>query len=186
MTQFSDAALLTGDFSHHAAEFRAGDRTAPRNKDWNKASCDNQAEEAAQEIAKHIFALQQSLDHKNEKLEIMYFTAAGPMKVMAVVPGDGDILRLDGTLEFGDPVAQVMHASQLSLTFMKAPLSEEDETDDGLEIGFLIFNELKKRQKKRDKKIRKLSLSTSRTIKPKAKSAAKKATKAAPVKKAVK
>ena len=175
MTRFSDAALLKGDFAHHAAEFRAGTRSAPRKKDWNKAASDSQAEEAAQEVAKHIFALQQSIDEKTEKLEIMHFTAVGPMKVMALVPGEGDVLRLDGVLQNGDPVAQAMHASQLSLTFVKAALKEEEEADDGLEIGFLIFDELTKRRKARDKKLRKLSLKTSRTIKPKpAKSAQKK------------
>lgn len=174
MSRFSDAALLKGDFAHMAKEFRMGDRTAPAKKDWNKVACDNQAEEAAQEVAKHIFALQQNLDDKTEKLEIMHFTAAGPMKVMAVVPGEGDILRLDGVLETGDPVAQAMHASQLSLTFIKAQLKEEAEEDDGLGIGFLIFDELKERQKKRNKKLRKLSLHTSRTMKPKKNKPAKK------------
>ena len=96
-------------------------------KDWRKVASDNQAEEAAQEVAKHIFALQQQLDEKTEKLEIMAFTAAGPMRVLAVVPGDGDVLRLDGVLESGDPVAQAMHASQLSLTFVKALLDQEEK-----------------------------------------------------------
>ena len=165
MTRFSDAALLTGDFSHMAAEFRAGNRAAPKAKDWNKVACDNQAEDAAQEIAKHIFALQQAIDEKSEKLEIMHFTAVGPMKVMAIVPGEGDILRLDGVLESGDPVSQAMHASQLTLTFVKAPLKENETEDDGLEIGFLIFDELKKRRKRRDKLIKSLSLKTTQTKK---------------------
>lgn len=167
MTRFSDAALLKGDYAHMAAEFRAGERAAPAKKDWGKVACDNQAEECAQEIAKHIFALEQQLDHATEKLEIMHFTAAGPMKVLAVVPGEGDVLRLDGLLPSGDPVAQAMHTSQLSLTFLKASLNEEEDKDDGLEIGFLIFDELKKRRKKRDRKLRNLSLKTSQTIKPK-------------------
>ena len=160
MTRFSDAGLLKGDYAHMAAEFRAGNRTAPAKKDWRKVACDNQAEEAAQEVAKHIFELQQQVDHETEKLEIMHFTAAGPMTVLAVVPGEGDVLRLDGVLETGDPVAQAMHASQLSLTFVKAPLKPEEEEDDSLKIGFLIFDDLTERRKKRDKKLRKLSLST--------------------------
>lgn len=175
MSNFSDAALLKGNFSHMAAEFRAGHRAAPKTKEWNKVASDNQAEEAAQEVAKHIFALQQTLDEKTEKLEIMHFTSVGPMRVMAVVPGEGDVLRLEGVLAAtGDPVAQAMHASQLSLTFVKAPLKEEEENEDGLEIGFLIFDELTKRRKKRDKMIRKLSLKASRTVKAKLKKAVQK------------
>lgn len=177
MTRFSDAALLKGNFAHMAAELRAGEREAPRTKDWDKASCDNQAEEAAQEVAKHIFALQQSVDPQNEKLEILHFTAIGIMRVLAIVPGDGDVLRLDGVLDNGNPVAQAMHASQLSLTFVKAPLKSEKDEEDGLEIGFLIFDELTKRRKQRDKRLRKLSLKTSRTIPSKKKKSAKKATK---------
>jgi hypothetical protein len=167
VTRFSDAALLQGKYAHMAAEFRAGNRLAPRPKDWKKAACDNQAEETAQEVAKHIFALQQSIDKASEKLEILHFTAAGLMKVVALSPGDGDILRLDGLLENGNPVAQAMHASQLSLTFVKAPLKNDGAEDDGLEIGFLIFDELTKRRKARDKRLRKLSLSTTQSIKPK-------------------
>ena len=168
MTRFSDAALLKGDYSHHAAEFRAGTRAAPAKKDWGKVACDNQAEECAQEIAKHIFALEQQINNDTERLEITHLTAAGPMRVLAVVPGDGDVLRLEGVLPSGNPVAQAMHTSQLSLTFLKASLNEGEAKDDGLEIGFLIFDELKDRKKKRDKKLRKLSLKTSRTVKPKA------------------
>ncbi|MEP1206493.1 MAG: hypothetical protein ABJM29_02795 [Rhizobiaceae bacterium] len=178
MTRFSDAALLKGKFAHMAAELRAGQRTAPKQKDWNKASCDNQAEETAQEVAKHIFALQKSVDEKTEKLEILHFTSVGMMKVLAVVPGEGDVLRLDGVLENGNPVAQAMHASQLSLTFVKAPLKLEENEDDGVEIGFLIFDELTKRRKARDKRLRKLSLSATQKIPAKKKSrSAKKAAK---------
>jgi hypothetical protein len=173
VTRFSDAALLTGKYAHMAAEFRAGTRSAPRAKDWKKAACDNQAEEAAQEVAKHIFALQQSVESGSEKLEIMHFTAAGLMKVHAVIPGDGDILRLDGVLESGNSVAQAMHATQLSLTFVKTPLKPDEPEDDGLSIGFLIFDELTKRRKARDKRLRKLNLSTTQTIKPKNKSTPK-------------
>ena len=178
MSRFSDAALLKGNFAHKAAELRAGQRAAPKEKDWNKASCDNQAEEAAQEVAKHIFSLQSSVDAEKEKLEILHFTSVGMMRVLALVPGEGDILRLDGVLENGNPVAQAMHASQLSLTFIKAPLKREENEDDGLQIGFLIFDELTKRRKARDKRLRKLSLSTSQTIPAKKKSSsAKKAAK---------
>ncbi|MGI9364425.1 MAG: hypothetical protein ACR2O8_04520 [Rhizobiaceae bacterium] len=177
MTRFSDAALLQGNFSHMAAEFRAGNRNAPRAKDWNKVSCDNQAEEAAQEIAKHIFALQQSVDNKTEKLEIMHATAVGPMKVLALLPGEGDVLRLDGVNAKGDPMALVVHASQIALTFIKVALKADGEEDDGLEIGFLIFDELKQRRKARDKRLRKLSLSTTQTIKPTKKVAGRKAKK---------
>ncbi len=167
MTRFSDAALLKGNFAHMATEFRAGDRSAPGSGDWQNAACDNQAEEAAQEVAKHIFALQQLIDETSEKLEISYFTNAGPMKVMALVPGEGDVLRIDGMLETGDPVSQVMHASQISLTFTKVPLDSGDENDDGLEIGFLIFRELEKRQKERNEETRKSDAGTKRIIKPK-------------------
>jgi hypothetical protein len=178
MSRFSDAALLKGKFAHKVAELRAGQRTAPKQKDWNGASCDNQAEETAQEVAKHIFSLQSSVDAEKEKLEILHFTAIGIMRVLALVPGEGDVLRLDGVLENGNPVAQAMHASQLSLTFVKAPLKKEEDEDDGLQIGFLIFDELTKRRKARDKRLRKLSLSTSQTIPAKKKSgSAKKAAK---------
>ncbi|NKB54163.1 MAG: hypothetical protein GKR97_18460 [Rhizobiaceae bacterium] len=164
MSRFSDAALLQGNFAHMAAELRTGQRAAPKTKDWNKASCDNQAEETAQEVAKHIFSLQKSVDVKTEKLEILHFTSVGMMKVLALIPGEGDVLRLDGVLENGNPVAQAMHASQLSLTFIKAPLKMEDNEDDGLEIGFLIFDQLTKRRKARDKRLRKLSLQTTQKI----------------------
>ena len=173
MTRFSDAALLKGDFAHMAAQLRAGERKAPRQKDWNKASCDNQAEETAQEVAKHLFALQQSVDPQSEKLEILHFTAVGMMKVLAVIPGEGDVLRLEGVLENGNPVAQAMHASQLSLTIIKAQLKKEANEDDGVEIGFLIFDELTKRRKARDKRLRKLSLKTTQTIPSKKKSGRK-------------
>ena len=64
------------------------------------------------------------------------------MRVLAHVPSEGDVLLLDGVLENSNPVAQAMHASQLSLTFVKAPLKKEEDEDDGLQIGFLIFDEL--------------------------------------------
>ena len=151
MTRYSDAALLQGDYSHLAAEMRAGHRSAPLQKDWDKAACDNRAEEAAQEVAKHIFAVQQSLDPEKEQLEILTFSAAGQMKVIAIHPGDSDILRVDGVLiPQGEPASIVLHASTLSLTFVRAPLSKEEAVqDEGLQIGFVIFDELQERQKAR-------------------------------------
>lgn len=160
MTRYSDAALLKGDYAHLAAEMRAGERAAPGEADWEKASCDNQAEETAQEVARHIFAVQQSLDPDKEQLDILTFSAAGQMKVIALHPGEGDLIRIDGMLlsptgETGAPVSVVVHANMLSLTFLRAPLAKNaDEQDDGLKIGFVIFDELKdrKRQKARYEK----------------------------------
>ena len=74
----------------------------------------------------------------------------------------------------------MLHTSQLALTFTVGPIEEtENADDDGLDIGFVIFEELKDRKKKRTKKKRKLSLSTSRTIKtkPRKSAAPKKAAK---------
>ncbi len=151
MTRFSDAALLKGDYAHMAAEMRAGDRNAPKPKDWDKTACDNRAEEAAQEVAKHIFAVQQSIDPKKEQLEILTFSAAGQMKVIAIHPGEGDMLRIDGVLvPQGAPASVVIHASTLSLTFVRAPVAKDEEAqDEGLQIGFVIFDELEERQKAR-------------------------------------
>lgn len=151
MTRYSDAALLKGEYAQLAAEMRAGDRAAPLQKDWDKTACDNRAEEAAQEVAKHIFAVQQSLDPKKEQLEVLTFSAAGQMKVIAIHPGDGDILRVDGILmPQGQPASVVIHASTLALTFVLAPLAkDEDAMDEGLQIGFVIFDELQERQKAR-------------------------------------
>lgn len=164
MTRYSDAALLAGDYAHLAAEMRAGKRAAPLQKDWDKAACDNRAEEAAQEVAKHIFAFQQSIDGEKEQLEILTFSAAGQMKVIAIHPGDGDVLRVDGFLvPEGRPASVVIHASTLSLTFVTAPIAREGEArDEGLRIGFVIFDELQERQKARyskgSKKPKKLDL----------------------------
>ena len=138
MTRFTDAALLKGNFAHMAAEFRAGNRAAPKTRDWQKAACDNSAEEAAQDVAKHIFALQQQIDGEKERIEVLAFSGAGQMKVLGLVPGEGDLIRVDGVLPDGKPVANLMHTNQLALTFVTAPLAETPE-DDGLEIGFLIF-----------------------------------------------
>lgn len=166
MSRFSDAALLKGDFAHMAKEFREGNRAAPKQKDWQKAATDNPAEEAAQDVAKHIFALQQSINAEKERIEILMPCAVGVMKVLGLVPGEGDLIRVDGILPDGAPVATLLHTSQLALTFITAPLDEKPE-DDGLEIGFLIFDDLKERKKKRAKKAKKLSLSTSRKMKMK-------------------
>ena len=62
MNQFSDAALLRGNYSHMAVKLRAGNRTAPADSDWGDAANATPAEEAAQDVAKHIFALQESID----------------------------------------------------------------------------------------------------------------------------
>lgn len=166
MTRFSDAALLKGDYAHMAQEFRAGERKAPANRDWNKVAPDNAAEEAAQDVAKHIFALQQQIDQEKERIEILAFSAIGQFKVLGLVPGEADLIRIDGILPDGSPVATLIHVEQLALTFTTAPLKQEEE-DDGLQIGFLIFDELKERKKKRAKKAKKLSLSTSRKMKMK-------------------
>ena len=165
MTRFSDAALLKGDYAHMAAEFRAGTRAAPRQKDWQKAACDTGAEEAAQDVAKHIFALQQQIDAEKERIEVLAFSAVGQFRVLGLVPGEGDLIRLDGVLPDGSPVASLIHVEQLALTFVTAPHGEPDD-DDGLKIGFVIFDELRQRKKDRAKK-KKLSLSTSRKMKMK-------------------
>ena len=53
------------------------------------------------------------------------------------------------------PVSIIQHVEQLSLTFTKAPVQsdnpeEQPDEDDGLQIGFVIFDELKERKKVRD------------------------------------
>lgn len=150
MTRFSDAALLRGKFSHMAAELRQGKREAPKPEEWSGVACENTAEKAAQEVAKHIFAFQQSIDAEKEALEIIAVCPAGGMKVMALIPGDGDILRLDGLLmPDGIPTSTVMHASQLALSFIRRPLENNEADDDGLQIGFVIFDELAERKKSR-------------------------------------
>ena len=162
MTRFSDAAVLKGDYAHMAAEFRAGERAAPGNREWNKAAVDTPAEEAAQDVAKHIFALQQQIDQEKERIEILAFSAIGQFKVLGLVPGEGDLIRVDGILADGKPVASLIHVEQLALTFTTTPLNAEEDND-GLEIGFLIFDELKERKKRK----KKLSLSTTRKMKMK-------------------
>lgn len=152
MTRYSDAALLTGDFAHMAAEFKAGNRAAPSADEWGKAACDNGAEEAAQAVAKQIFALQSQIDGNKEQLEIAAMSLAGPMIVSGVFPDDGDMLRIDGYLVSNkQPAAVLIHASQLALTITKSTTAETKPEDDGLKIGFVIFDELEKRAAARKK-----------------------------------
>ncbi len=146
MTRFSDAALLKGDFAKMMKEM-------PKKPEWDKASCENKAEEAAQEVAKHIFAMQQGLDPKKEQLEIITYSSKGPIRVIGLMPGEGDLVRIDGIFpETGDPISIVQHTNQLSLTFSKAPVAIEttdDEDKGGMQIGFVIFDELSRRKKQR-------------------------------------
>lgn len=151
MSRFSDAALLKGKFSHMAAELRQGKREAPKAEEWQTVACENTAEQAAQEVAKHIFEFQKSIDPEKETLEVITMGPAGPVKVIALLPGEGDILRIDGMLMTnGSPTSTVMHASQLVMSFLSQPIQNEDPDDDGLQIGFVIFDELATRKKQRD------------------------------------
>ena len=146
MTDYSDAALLTGDYAHMAAELRAGKRSAPSPEEWQKAPCTNNAESAARAIAQQIFGLQSAIDAENERLEITTMTAAGPMVVTGLHPAEGDLVRIDGHLVNPlRPAAHVVHASQLALTITKRSAAEIKEEDDGVRIGFVIFDELAKR-----------------------------------------
>ena len=150
MTRFSDAALLRGKFSHMAAELRQGKREAPKDDEWQGVACENSAEKTAQEVGKHIFAFQQSIDATKETLEVIAVGPAGPMKVMALIPTDGEIIRLDGMLSNGVPASTLMNVSQLALSFVRRPLENDAADDDGLQIGFVIFDELNERQKQRE------------------------------------
>jgi len=151
MTRFSDAALLKGDFAKMLKE-------PPKEAEWKKTSCDNSAEAAAQSIAKQIFAFQQQIDQEKEKLEVTTFSSLGPIKVMGVMPIEGGMMRIDGvqvTPNGVSPVSIIQSATQLSLTFTKAVVqsknpTEEPDDDDGMQIGFVIFDELKERKKSRD------------------------------------
>lgn len=152
MTRYSDAALLTGDFAHMAAELKAGNRAAPSEEAWGKTACDNSAEAAAQSVAKQIFSLQSEIDKETEQLEIAAMSLAGPMIVSGVFPDDGEMLRVDGHLVSNtQPVAVLIHASQLALTITKSTTAETKPEDDGLKIGFVIFDELEKRAAARKK-----------------------------------
>lgn len=146
MTQFSDAALLRGDYAKML-------KNPPKEAEWKKAACDNGAEEAAQSIAKQIFGFQQAINQKTEKLEVVTFSSLGPIKVLGITPIDGDLMRIDGmNPDKKMPVSIIQHIEQLSLTFTKVPLQadEGEDDDDGLRIGYVIFDELKERKKVRE------------------------------------
>ncbi len=149
MTRFSDAALLRGDFSTMLQD-------PPKDAEWSKTSCDNGAEAAAQSVAKQIFSMRKQLDPKVEKLEVVTFSSLGLIKVLGIMPIDGDLMRIDGINPADNmPVALVQHVEQLSLSFTKAPVisdkpEENPDDDDGMKIGFVIFDELKERKKVRE------------------------------------
>jgi len=164
MPRFSDAALLKGDYATML-------KAPPKESEWKKTACDNGSELAARSIAKQIFAFQKSIDHTREKLEVMTFSTLGPIKVMGVTPMEGELMRIDGIRPDSNmPVSMIQHVEQLSLTFTRAIVKssnpqEQPDEDDGMQIGFVIFDELKERKKIRDAAKRK---------KPSRKTAAKK------------
>ncbi|MEM7214923.1 MAG: hypothetical protein AAF423_05210 [Pseudomonadota bacterium] len=149
MTQFSDAALLKGGYATML-------KNPPKEAEWKKTACDNGSELAAQSVAKQIFAFQKSIDPAKEKLEVVTFSALGPIKVLGITPMDGELMRIDGVRPDNNaPVSMIQHVEQLSLTFTKAPVKsgnpeEQPDEDDGMQIGFVIFDELKERKKVRD------------------------------------
>ena len=149
MTRFSDAALLKGDFAKMLKD-------PPKEAEWKKASCDNGPEEAAQAIAKQIFGFQQSIDQEKEKLEVITFSSFGPIKVMNIAPIEGEMMRIDGINPANNsPISIIQHVEQLSLTFTKVAVQsknpkEQPDEDDGLKIGYVIFDELTARKKSRD------------------------------------
>lgn len=146
MSRYSDAALLKGDYAGML-------KSPPKEADWKKLDCENCSEKSAQAIAKQIFHFQQSIDPAKEKLEVTTFSALGPIKVLGITPIDGDLLRIDGVKPDSlSPTSMVQHIEQLSLTFTKAEIKspDDEENDDGLQIGYVIFDELKERKKKRD------------------------------------
>jgi hypothetical protein len=164
MTRFSDAALLKGDFATML-------QNPPKDAEWSKTSCDNSAEEAAKSVAQQIFAMREQLDPKTEKLEVITFSSMGPIKVLGIMPIDGDLMRIDG-LNPADlsPVSIVQHVEQMSLTFTKAKVKSENpeeqpDDDDGGQIGFVIFDELKTRKKIRAAAKRKKPATRKRTTK---------------------
>lgn len=155
MTRFSDAALLKGKFAFHADQLRESTKASSAKVDWSNIEPENTAEEAAQEVAKHIFAFNEAIDSKKEQLEIMTLTAAGQMKVLGLAPGEGDILRVDGVLMPDQiPTSIVIHSSQLALTFVRVPIEtpQEEAESESNRIGFVIFDDLQDRQKARYKK----------------------------------
>ena len=149
MNQYSDAALLKGEFAKLL-------KNPPKEEEWSGASCDNGAEQAAQSLAKQIFGFQKLIDPKKEKLEVITFSALGPIKVLRVIPIDGELMRVDGINPADmSPVSLVQHVEQLSLTITKGPVKSENpedepDDDDGMQIGFVIFDELKKRGAKKN------------------------------------
>jgi hypothetical protein len=164
MTRFSDAALLKGDFATML-------QNPPKDAEWSKTSCNNSAEEAAKSVAQQIFAMREQLDPKTEKLEVITFSSMGPIKVLGIMPIDGDLMRIDG-LNPADlsPVSIVQHVEQMSLTFTKAKVKSENpeeqpDDDDGGQIGFVIFDELKTRKKIRAAAKRKKPATRKRTTK---------------------
>ena len=164
MTRFSDAALLKGDFAKMLKD-------PPKESEWSKTACDDDSEAAAQSIAKQIFGFQKSIDPAKEKLEVVTFSALGPVKVLAVMPLEGDLIRVDGINPAnGAPVSMIQSVNQLSLTFTKAPVQsqnpqENPDDDDGMQIGFVIFDELKERKKVRDAAKRKKPANRKRAAK---------------------
>ena len=96
------------------------------------------------------------------------------MRVLGLVPGEADFIRIDGIMADGQPVATLMRTNQLALTIFAVPIDDKTEEENAAQIGFLIFDELKARKKKRANKLRKLSLSTSRRVKMKPMPAPKK------------
>ncbi len=173
MTRFSDAALLKGDFATMLENL-------PSEAEWGKTSCENGAEEAAQSVAKQIFAMNEQFDPKKEKLEVITFSSMGPIKVLGLMPIDGDLMRIDGMNPADSaPVTIVQHVEQMSLTFTKAPVKsdnpeENPDEDDGMKIGFVIFDELKERKKTRAAAKRKKPVRKSSTRKTTKKAAPKK------------
>ena len=144
MNQYSDAALLKGQFAKLL-------KNPPKEEEWMGTSCANGAEQTAQSLAKQLFSFQKSLDPAKEKLEVITFSALGPIKVMSVIPIEGDLMRIDGlnpsTMQ---PVSMLQHIQQLSFTITKGLVQSENpeespDDDDGMQIGFVIFDELKKR-----------------------------------------
>lgn len=153
--RFTDAAMLKGKYAFHVEQLRASSAASMKKVDWTTIECGNQAEEAAQEVAKHIFAFNEAIDPEKEQLEIITMTAVGQMKVLGLAPGEGDILRVDGVLMPDElPTSVVVHASQLSLTFVRVPIQNPqlEQTSESNRIGFVIFDDLQDRQKARYKK----------------------------------
>ena len=80
-------------------------------------------------------------------------------------------MRIDGVNPSdASPVSIIQHVEQLSLTFTKAPVQsqnpqENPDDDDGMQIGFVIFDELKERKKVRDAAKRKKPANRKRAAK---------------------